>query len=139
MSRFQDPIKQTVDLLLDVDCKVVTKTKKTLEQKELFIRLINEIESTIVRSNIAFTDLGLDLGSYEDSFFNIIDSLLVLHFGSKGAEIISQFLWDRTSGDEIDGFEIKDQSGNSIILNDAKDLWAYITSINPKLLDEEEG
>ncbi len=139
MSRFQDPIKQTVDLLLDVDCKVITKTKKTLEQKELFIRLINEIESTIVRSNIAFTDLGLDLGSYEDSFFNIIDSLLVMHFGSQGADIISQFLWERTSSEEVSGFEIKEPSGNSIILNDAKDLWAYITSINPKLLDEEEG
>ncbi len=139
MSRFQDPIKQTVDLLLDVDCKVITKTKKTLEQKELFIRLINEIESTIVRSNIAFTDLGLDLGSYEDSFFNIIDSLLVMHFGSQGADIISQFLWERTSSEEVSGFEIKEPSGNSIILNDAKDLWAYITSINPKLLGEEEG
>ena len=139
MTRFQDPIKQTVDLLLNVDCKVVTKTKKTLDQKELFIKLINEIESTIIRSNIAFTDLGLDLGSYEDSFFNIIDSLLVMHFGSQGAEVISQFLWERTSGEEVSGFEIKDSSGNSIILNDAKDLWAYITSINPKLLDEEEG
>lgn len=28
MSRFQDPIKQTVDLLLDIDCKVITKSKK---------------------------------------------------------------------------------------------------------------
>lgn len=139
MSRFQDPIKQTVDLLLDIDCKVVTKSRKTLDQKDLFIKFINEVEGAIIRSNIAFTDLGLDLGSYEDTFFNIIDNLLVMRFGHEGAEIISQFLWDRTSGDEVDGFEVKDQSGNSIMLNDAKDLWTYLASINPKLLDDEEG
>jgi hypothetical protein len=139
MTRFQDPIKQTVDLLLDVDCKVVTKSKKSLQQKDIFVKLINEIEGAIIRSNIAFTDLGLDLGSYEDSFFNIIDSLLIMRFGPEGAEVVSQYLWDRTSGDDVDGFEIKDNSGTSIILNDAKDLWAYLASINPKLLDDEEG
>lgn len=139
MTRFQDPIKQTVDFLLDVDCKVITKNKKSLEQKDLFVKLINEVEGAIIRSNIAFMDLGLDLGSYEDTFFNIIDTLFVMHFGPQGAEIISQYLWERTASDEVSGFEITDSSGNSIILNDAKDLWAYISSINPKLLDGEEG
>lgn len=139
MTRLQDPIKQTVDSLLDIDCKVVSKSKKTLDQKDLFVKFVNEIEGAIIRSNIAFTDLGLDLGSYEDTFFNIIDTLLVMRFGHQGAQIISEYLWERTAGEEVSGFEINDSKGNTIILNDAKDLWTYLLSTNPKLLDDEEG
>jgi len=141
MIRFQDPIKETVDSILNVDSTRVVVSKKRIPRKELFTAIINNIEKVANRSNLAFLDLNLDLTTFEDAYYAIIDGLILMHFGYRCGEIISYYINERTVDEDVTGckiFKFEDADGNTIELKNAEDLWNYLIFINPKLLDGEE-
>jgi hypothetical protein len=139
MIRLQDPIKETVDSILKVDSKKTLLLKKQVPRKELFIAIINNIEKVANRSNLAFMDLSLDLSTFEDAYYAIIDGLILMHFGFKCGEIISFYINERTIDEEANGCEYTDANGKTFVLNNAEDLWNYLIFLNPSLLNEEEG
>jgi hypothetical protein len=138
MTRLQDPIKETVDSILNVDSTKVVVNKKQIPRKELFIAIVNNIEKVANRSNLAFLDLNLDLSTFEDAYYAIIDGLILMHFGYKCGEIISFYINERTVDEEATGCKFEDANGNTVSLQNAEDLWNYLIFVNPKLLDEEE-
>jgi hypothetical protein len=138
MTRLQDPIKETVDSILNVDSTKVVINKKRIPRKELFTAIVTNIEKVANRSNLAFLDLNLDLSTFEDAYYAIIDGLILMHFGYKCGEIISFYINERTVDEEVTGCKFEDADGNTIELKNAEDLWNYLIFLNPKLLDEEE-
>jgi hypothetical protein len=126
-------VQGAIDELLNV--KSVVRRKKKTEQnkkKDLFIHAINNLEHTIIRTNIAFTDFGIDYSNYDDLFFAVIDALLLMNFGKDSAELISFYLWDRTNPDGSIN-PIFDENENEIILKDAHQLWDLLCKLNPKI------
>jgi hypothetical protein len=138
MTRLQDPIKETIDSILNVDSTKVVINKKRIPRKELFTAIVTNIEKVANRSNLAFLDLNLDLTTFEDAYYAIIDGLILMHFGYKCGEIISFYINERTVDEEVTGCKFEDADGNTIELKNAEDLWNYLIFLNPKLLDEEE-
>jgi hypothetical protein len=87
-------IKKAVDSLLKINSTVKRKKKAHIEkQKDLFINIINALQASQVRSNILYNDLKLDYANYDELFYQIIDSLILLHFGNEGYELISFYLY----------------------------------------------
>jgi hypothetical protein len=138
MTRLQDPIKETIDSILNVDSTKVVINKKRIPRKELFTAIVTNIEKVANRSNLAFLDLNLDLSTFEDAYYAIIDGLILMHFGYKCGEIISFYINERTVDEEVTGCKFEDADGNTIELKNAEDLWNYLIFLNPKLSDEEE-
>ena len=60
-----------------------------------------------------FTELKLDLSSYDEMYLQIIDSLLLLSFGKGGYELISFYLYDRNNPDGSNN-TLVDEDGNVI-------------------------
>ena len=103
-------VQGAIDELLNV--KSVVRRKKKTEQnkkKDLFIHAINNLEHTIIRTNIAFTDFGIDYSNYDDLFFAVIDVILKM----------SPYL--------------PPENENEIILKDAHQLWELLCKLNPKI------
>jgi hypothetical protein len=126
-------VQTAVDGLLNIK-SVVRRRKKTEQnkKKEMFTQIINGLEEAIIRSNIAMIDFGLDYSAYDETFLNVIDSLLYMNFGKDAAELISYYLWDRMNPDGSIN-PIFDEDDKEILLQDAHELWELLCKLNPKL------
>jgi hypothetical protein len=122
-------IKQSLQDILNVDFKVKRKKKTELDiQKDLFFKIIINLEKLNMRSNVLNVDLDIDLTKYDETFYDVLDNLLILHFGKNIAEIIFFYVYDRIDQDGNIA-SLRDSKGNSIVLENVYDLWALVQSI----------
>ena len=129
MSLEYENIRSAVDSLLQVNSTLKRKKKTVaIQQKEVFVSIINVLEQSQIRSNLMFTELKLDLSSYDEMYLQIIDSLLLLSFGNGGYELISFYLYDRNNPDGSNN-TLVDEEGNDVKLETAHDLWELIQKV----------
>ena len=123
-------IKQSLQDILNVDFKVKRKKKTELDiQKDLFFKIIISLEKLNMRSNVLTVDLDIDLTKYDETFYDVLDNLLILNFGKNIAEIIFFYVYDRIDQDGNIA-SLSDSKGNDILLENVHDLWTLIQSIN---------
>jgi hypothetical protein len=125
-------IQSAINELLNVK-SLIRKKKKTQsdKKKELFISIVNAIEHVTNRQNLMYIDLQLDFTTYDESFLDIIDALIILHFGKEGAELIAYYLWDRVNPDGSLN-TLMSEDGVEIVLETVNDLWNLLLRVNPK-------
>lgn len=127
-------IRDAVSSMLNASTVLKRKNKSKVEKKrELFVNTINSIEEVLTRSHIMYTDIGVDLASYDEKFMVIVDSLLFMHFGEQCSELISWYLYERTSPDGTQNSIINDEHGNEITISSAYDLYDVILRTNPNV------
>lgn len=133
MSNEYKNVQSAINNLLNV--KSVIRRKKKTEQnkkKEIFFQIINGLEETIIRANIAYTDFGIDYSKYDEAYLAIIDALIYMNFGKDSAELISYYIWDRINPDGSIN-PIIDDDNKEILLNNPYELWELMCKLNPKL------
>ena len=125
-------IQTAINEILNVKSLIRRKKKNQSDKKrELFISIINAIEHVSNRQNLMYVDLQLDFTTYDESFLDIVDALVILHFGKEGAELIAYYLWDRVNPDGSIN-PLIDENNNPIVLESASDLWETLLLMNPK-------
>jgi len=122
-------IKKAVDSLLKINSTVKRKKKAHIEkQKDLFINIINALQASQVRSNILYNDLKLDYANYDELFYQIIDSLILLHFGNEGYELISFYLYEKFTPDG-EMLEMYNDDEEIIPTETPEDIWAILMTL----------
>lgn len=125
-------IQTAINEILNVKSLIRRKKKSQSDKKkELFTSIVNAIEHVSNRQNLMYVDLQLDFTTYDESFLDIIDALVILHFGKEGAELIAYYLWDRVNPDGSIN-PLIDENNNPIVLETASDLWETLLLMNPK-------
>ena len=85
-----DSLKRSLDQLLQADTSIKRKNKKAFDQKrDLFINIVNQIEFITTQSYLLEKDFRIDLSKYEENFYQIIDSFILLCFGKEIYELLS--------------------------------------------------
>ena len=131
MEQSLNEIQTAINQLLNVKSLIRRKKKtQTEKKKELFISVINSIESIINRENLMYAEFNLDLAKYNEPFLDTIDALIILHFGKEGAEIIAYYLWDRLD-ENGKVLPLVDENDKEVYLETAQDLWNLLIQINP--------
>lgn len=122
-------VKHAIDELLRVNTSFKRKKKNTLEKKkELFFTIINGIQALDARSSLANADLRIDMSSYDEAFFQVIDSLVLFHFGKDNYEIIMFYLYERINPDGSINILV-DDNGDEVALETLDDLWVLINKV----------
>ena len=125
-------IQTAINEILNVKSLIRRKKKNQSDKKrELFISIVNAIENVSNRQNLMYDYLQLDFTTYDESFLDIVDALVILHFGKEGAELIAYYLWDRVNPDGSIN-PLIDENNNPIVLETASDLWDTLLLMNPK-------
>jgi hypothetical protein len=123
-------LKKSLEDILNVDFKVKRKKKTELDiKKDLFFKIIISLEKLNMRSNVLNADLDIDLTKYDETFYDVLDNLLILHFGKNIAEIIFFYVYDRIDQDGNIA-SLSDMGGNKIVLETIHDLWYLIQNID---------
>ena len=95
-----DDIKKAVDTLLKINSTVKRKKKAYVDkQKDLFIGIMMALQAIQTRTILTQTELKLDFSTYDEMFLQVIDSLILLHFGKEGYEVISFYLYEKFNPD----------------------------------------
>jgi hypothetical protein len=124
-------IKQSFEKVLGTDLILKRKKRNNSDfRRKAFEQLILNIERTITRSNILTNDFDLDITDYNNSFYEIIDTLIYNLFGHEASEVIFFYLYERLNPDgTLSDFEVKDSKGNVLPLNNSTDLWNIVNDL----------
>jgi hypothetical protein len=130
MERELTEIQQAINLMLNVKSLVRRKKKKQADKKrELFVSIINSIETVSNRQSLMYADLQLDFTKYDESYLEIIDALILLHFGKDGTELIGWYLWERLNPDGSLNY-LLDENDDPFTIEDANQLWDILVALN---------
>jgi len=122
-------IKKAVDSLLKINSTVKRKKKAYLDkQKDLFINILLALQALQTRTILTQTELKIDLSSYDEMFLQTIDSLILLHFGKEGYEVISFYLYEKYNPDGSVN-ELFDDNDNMIPSSTAEDIWNILMKL----------
>ena len=139
----KDPLnslKQSLDQLLQADTSIRRKNKKSYDQKrDLFINVVNQFEYAITKSYLLEKDFKIDMSKYEENFYQIIDSLVLLAFGKDIYELLSFYFYERYNPDGSENGLIIDETEEEIFVKDADELWDLIIRVKPDIFDGKTG
>lgn len=122
-------IKKAVDALLKINSTVKRKKKAYIDkQKDLFTSIILALQATQTRTILTQTELKLDFSTYDEMYLQIIDSLVLLHFGKEGYELISWYLYEKINPDGSFN-EIQNDDGEIVPSNTPTDIWNILVNI----------
>jgi hypothetical protein len=124
-----DDIKKAVDQLLKINSTVKRKKKAYIDkQKDLFVGIMTALHAVQTRTVLSQSELKLDFSSYDEMFLQIIDSLILLHFGKEGYELISFYLYEKINPDGTVN-DLQDDEGNIIPSETAEDIWSILVKL----------
>jgi hypothetical protein len=126
--RFSD-IKKAVDQLLKTNSIIKRKKKAYQEkQKDIFFGFITAMHALQARSHLSYTELGLDLSTYDELYLQVIDTLVLLHFGKEGYELISWYLYEKFNPDgSVD--ELYDDNNNLVPSSTPDEIWNILAKL----------
>jgi|LakMenEpi03Aug12_release.lakeMendotaPanAssembly.Ray.scaffolds.fasta_scaffold394675_3 hypothetical protein len=126
-------IQQAINSILNVKSLIRRKKKTQLDKKrELFLSIINSIETIITRQNLMYMDMQLDFSKYDEPFLDTIDGLIIMLLGKEGAEIVNWYLWERLNPDGTLNY-LRDSTGQEFTINNPGELWEVLLQLNSKL------
>jgi hypothetical protein len=132
-----DSLKRSLDQLLQADTSIKRKNKKSFDQKrDLFINIVNQIEFITTQSYLLEKDFRIDLSKYEENFYQIIDSFILLSFGKEIYELLSFYFYERYNPDGSKNSLIIEETGEEMYVENAAELWDLIIRVNPKLFND---
>lgn len=124
-----DDIKKAVDQLLKVNSSVKRKKKAYIDKrKDLFVSIIMALQALQTRTILTQVDLRLDFSTYDESFLQIIDSLILLHFGKEGYEVISFYLYEKFNPDGSVN-ELFDDNEEIVPSTTPEDIWNILQKL----------
>lgn len=124
-----EEVKKSIENIIGTNTSVKRK-KKTKEDIDrlLFNRIVSNMLSLEGRAVVATNELGLNFSQYDEDFYNIIDDLILIHFGNQAAELIYFYIYERINPDGSIN-DLIDKSSNIIPLNTIDDLWDIVSNV----------
>jgi hypothetical protein len=124
-----DDIKKAVDQLLKINSTVKRKKKAYIDkQKDLFVGIMMALQAAQTRTALTQAELKLDFSSYDEMFLQVIDSLILLHFGKEGYELISWYLYEKTNPDGTVN-DLQDDDENIVPSETVEDIWNILVKL----------
>ena len=122
-------VRQTLETMIGTDLSLKRKKKNEHDlNKEVFEKIIIALERANIRTALAGTEFEIDLSKYDETFYEVIDNLMLMHFGKQAAEVIFFYVYERINPDGSIN-ELRDVNDNPIVLNNPSDLWDLINVI----------
>ena len=103
------------------------------EEKEIFIETVVLLEHCWTRTNVMHEELGIDLWSYEETYYKVIENLIFLKYSESIANLILWYVYDRFDADgKLLGLNITlpVKEPKLHMVKTPSDLWNLIEKIN---------
>jgi|TARA_R100000027_G_C2239870_1_gene91657 hypothetical protein len=105
---------------------------KELMNRNLFIRIIKDLQNIEVRRDLMQDEMGIDMTAYEESFFQVIENLMKLHFNKEQLGLIQTYLYTLLPDKDWDGQITLKRGSKEVDLpfRNPSDVYAVIVSLD---------
>ena len=122
-------VKTTLETMIGTDLSLKRKKKSENDlNRDMFEKIIIALEKANIRTAIVGAEFDLDLSKYDESFYEVIDNLIMMQFGKQASEVIFFYVYERMNPDGSIN-ELRDINDNPVILNNPTDLWELVNLI----------
>ena len=109
------------------------KKQKGLSEKEIFIDIISLLDDCFSRS-ASLEQHNLNITSYDEPFYIMIENLLVLKYGEWKTDIILWWVYDRYNEEgEVMPIKLNDHIENveeEVMIETTEQLWEFLKRID---------
>lgn len=115
---------------------IVRRQKRNAKnQKKIqFISIIKKYDEALLKSIMLQSQFNIDLSSYEEPFYSIIDEILLLSYGPDIYQLIAFFFYERLDESGNEQFLTND-NGDEIYIRTPDDLYNVIQKLYPGTFD----
>jgi len=122
-------IRQTLFSIHPISYRIKVKQpdKETMDKK-LFIDVIKQLRQIEERRDFMESEIGMDMTTYEDQFFNVIENLMKMHFKKEQLALIQMYLYQLVPDKEWDGTITIEKNKKEEIVNfkTPEEVWSVI-------------
>ena len=126
-------IRQTLFSIhpLSYRIKVKSPDKETMNKK-LFIEVMKQLRQIEERRDFMAEEIGMDMTTYEDQFFSVIENLMKMHFSKEQLALIQMYLYQLVPDKEWDGTITieKNKKEEVVDFKTPEDVWSVITKFS---------
>jgi len=124
-------LQKGIKIMLGADSIIRRKNRSEKNKKKtLFINLIKKYDDALVRSMMMDNQFRLDLSSYEETFYQMIDDLILLTYGEDIYQLIAFYFFERLNDDGTENF-IVGPAMEQIFIKNPNDLYDTIQKLYP--------
>jgi len=124
-------LQKGIKIMLGADSIIRRKNRSEKNKKKtLFINLIKKYDDALVRSMMMDNQFRLDLSSYEETFYQMIDDLILLTYGEDIYQLIAFYFFERLNDDGTENF-IVGPAMEQIFIKTPNDLYDTIQKLYP--------
>ena len=133
MSKKIKKIQKTIEDILGTDSSLLKKQPTLKDQKrKLFSTTLNNLAYLNARTIGLKHDFKIDFAEYDETFFQIIESLMKLSFTKEQRSIINWWLYDKFLPDGNILILNSEDTGEEIPTETPDDIWELIQKWNEK-------
>jgi hypothetical protein len=124
--------------------KLIKRTKKAKEISELdlFIESVGMMDHCWERSNNLYNVFGLNTLEYEESYYQIIEDLLLIKYGYWKTEIILWYVFGRKDEEgEIHPLVVQHVGGEDeeVVIATPLELWNFLAKVEEQKSQDNNG
>ena len=132
MTKSLHPKKKIREVLFSIHplsyrIRQLTPDKNTMNKK-LFIQVMKQLRQIEERRDFMAEEIGMDMTSYEDQFFSVIENLMKMHFKKEQLALIQMYLYQLVPDKEWDGTITieKNKKEVTVPFKQPEDVWEVI-------------
>ena len=130
------PIKKIREVLFHlhpISYRIRTKgvDKKTMD-KMLFIEILESLRKIEDRRDFMAEEIGMDMTTYEDQFFNVIENLMKMSFNKEQLALIQMYLYQLAPDKEWDGkitLSFNGKKEQVVVFKTPTDVWDVVNKL----------
>lgn len=112
---------------------IKSKKKKDLSEKEIFIDIVALLDDCFARST-SLEQHNLNITSYEEPFYVVIENLMYLKYGEWKTDIILWWVYDRYNEEgEVQPIKLNDHiedKQEEVLIETSEQLWEFLKRID---------
>jgi hypothetical protein len=116
------------------------KKQDIISEKDLFIELVGSMDHCWERSNNLYEIFGLNVLEYEEDYYKIIESLLLIKYGYCKTEIILWYVFGRKNEEGIIyplTIQNTGEEDEEVFINTPLELWDFLNKMEETTEEDE--
>tara|TARA_R110000796_G_scaffold92185_1_gene196424 strand:- start:1039 stop:1446 length:408 start_codon:yes stop_codon:yes gene_type:complete len=128
--KYKNRVRRVFNTYYDFRVRIVTKeVDQSIMNKSLFLNIIKNLKEIEDRRDFMNEEIGLDMTTYEDKFFAVIEDLFRMNFNKAQIGIIQAYIYEATRPEDWDGtvtIEVSKKDIKTFDLKTPEELWSVL-------------
>jgi len=126
---YKNKIRRILNEQYDFRVRISSKEiDRSVMQKQLFTGVLDQLRKIEDRRDFMLSEIGMDMTTYEDQFFSVIEDLMKIHFNKEQLALIQMYLYQLVPDKEWDGNITiqKNKKEEIVAFKSPDDVWNVI-------------